>query len=68
MMLAHFKNEDVLRTLYHFSSSNSAYLAATTFSRHKVNKELQLVNEFRFRRLNLEKNANKFKPPSVQLL
>ena len=63
MMLAHFKNKDVLRTLYLFSSSNSAYLAATTFSRHKVNKELELVNKFRFRRLNLEKPPINLSPP-----
>ena len=63
MMLQHLKKEDVLKTLYHFSSSNSTYFAATTFSNEKVNKELELVMPYRFRRLNLEKPPIRLSPP-----
>ena len=63
MMLQHLKKEDVLKTLYHFSSSNSTYLAATTFSNEKVNKELELARPYRFRRLNLENPPISLSPP-----
>ena len=62
-MLQHLKNEDVLRTLYHFSTSNSTYLVATTFSNEAGNEELEFVRKFRFRRLNLEKPPISLSPP-----
>ena len=63
MMLQHLTNEDVLRTLHHFSSSSSMYLAATTFSNNKVNQELPSTSGIRFRGLNLEKPPISLGPP-----
>ena len=62
MMLQHLVHEDVLRALYHFSSSNSSFLAATTFSDNKVNQEVRLGG-VRFRHLNLEKSPVSLSPP-----
>ena len=62
LMLQHLVHEDVLRTLYHFSSSNSTFLAATTFSDNKVNKEVTLGGG-RLRHLNLEKPPVNLSPP-----
>ena len=63
MMLQHLTNKEVLRTLYHLSSSNSMYLAATTFSNNKVNQELPSTSGGRFRVLNLEKPPISLSPP-----
>lgn len=62
MMLQHLLNKDVLKTLYHFSSSKSSYLATTTFQDHKSNKEVG-TEGIRFRLLNLEKAPVNLSPP-----
>ena len=62
MMLQHLVYKDVLRALYHFSESNSTYLAATTFAENKTNKEVTLTG-IRFRHLNLEKPPINLSPP-----
>ena len=62
MMLQHLVYKDVLRTLYHFSKSNSTYLATTTFSENKVNEEVTLRG-VRFRHLNLEIPPINLSPP-----
>ena len=62
MMLQHLVFKDVLRALYHFSKSNSTYLATTTFSENKVNNEVTL-GDIRFRHLNLEKPPVNLSPP-----
>lgn len=62
MMLQHLVHNDVLKALYHFSSSNSTYLAASTFSDNKVNQEVILADT-RFRHLNLETAPVNLSPP-----
>ena len=65
-MLQHLVFKDILRTLYHFSKSNSIYLATTTFSERKINAELDLRgmdSDIRFRHLNLEKPPVNLSPP-----
>ena len=62
-MFQHLSDEDVLKTLHHFSSSNSTYLAATTFSKQTVNKDKGLELSVRFRRLNLEIPPINLGPP-----
>ena len=62
MMLQHLLHEDVSRALYHFSSSNSTFLAATTFSDNKVNQQVVLGGA-RYRHLNLEKAPVNLSPP-----
>ena len=62
-MLQHLTNEDVLKTLYHFSRSNSSYLVATTFTNTTVNKELELGIKGRCRKVNLERPPVNLSPP-----
>ena len=62
MMLQHLLNMDVLKALYHFSSSKSLYFAATTFPYVEKNDELVPIHG-RARFLNLEKPPVNLSPP-----
>ena len=62
MMLQHLLNMDVLKALYHFSSSKSLYLGVTNFPNLDRNDELVPIGG-RTRSLNLEKSPVNLSPP-----
>ena len=63
-MMQHFPNADVQRVLYHFSTSGSKYMIATTYSDIPVNHELSSFSGVRYRQINLEKRPFSLVPPT----